>query len=112
MATAAKTDRIYCWELFDHADPLMAAVRRLYETALDEDERVPWEWLERGVKSRMAWRPGGNGRHLIVAGTEVGELAGFVFCMHLPGYGGYLSYVAVNDRSRGRGVGTRLYEQA
>jgi GNAT superfamily N-acetyltransferase len=112
MATAAKTDRIYCWELFDHADPLMGAVRELYETALDEDERVPWEWLERGVKARTEWRPGGHGRHLVVACTKSGELAGFVFCMHLPGYGGYLSYVAVCDRFRGRGVGTRLYEQA
>ena len=54
MATAAKTDRIYCWELFDPADPLMESVRGLYETALDEDERVPWEWLERGVKARTA----------------------------------------------------------
>jgi GNAT superfamily N-acetyltransferase len=112
MDTAAKTDRIYCWELLDPADRLLPAVRGLYETALDEDERVPWEWLEKGVTSRAGWRPGGNGRHLIVAGTEAGELAGFVFCMHLPGYGGYLSYVAVDDRFRGRGVGTRLYEQA
>lgn len=112
MATAATTDRIYCWELFDHADPLMGAVRALYESALDADERVPWEWLERGVKSRMGWRPGGNGRHLVVACTKEGELAGFVFCVHLPGYGGYLSYVAVSDRFRGRGVGAKLYEQA
>ena len=112
MATAAKTDRIFCWELFDHADPLMAAVRGLYESALDEDERVPWEWLERGVKGRTGWRPGTNGRHLVVAGTKTGELAGFVFCVHLPGYGGYLSYVAVDDRFRGQGIGTRLYEQA
>ena len=112
MATAATTDRIFCWELFDHADPLMGAVRALYESALDADERVPWEWLERGVKSRMGWRPGGNGRHLVVACTKEAELAGFVFCVHLPGYGGYLSYVAVSDQFRGRGVGAKLYEQA
>jgi GNAT superfamily N-acetyltransferase len=112
MATATTTDRIDCWELLNPADPLLAAVRRLYETALDEDERVPWEWLERGVTARAGWRPGGTGKHLIVAGTRTGELAGFVFCLHLPGYGGYLSYVAVADEFRGRGVGRRLYEQA
>ncbi|MCU0704090.1 MAG: GNAT family N-acetyltransferase [Fimbriiglobus sp.] len=117
MPSIGKMGRMFCWELVDAADPLLPEVRNLYEAALDEDERVPWEWLERGVKSRAGWRPGDSGRHLIVAASQPNtsdpaDLAGFVFCVHLPGYGGYLSYVAVADRFRGRGVGTRLYEQA
>jgi len=117
MATAATNDRIYCWELIDPTDLLLPAVRGLYETALDEDERVPWEWIERGVTSRAGWRPGGTNRHLIVAAAEPNttnpdELAGFVSCSHIPGYGGYLMYVAVGERFRRRGVGKRLYEQA
>jgi ribosomal protein S18 acetylase RimI-like enzyme len=117
MATKSRTHRIYCWELMNDADPLLPAVRGLYESCLEPDERIPWEWMERGVKTRSAWRPGGWGKHLLVASPEPetkepDKLAGFTTVAHLPGYGGYLSYVAVADAFRRRGVGARLFEQA
>ncbi len=117
MLTKTRKQRTYCWEILHDADPLLPAVRELYESALSPDERVPWEWLERGVKSRGEWRPGGWGKHLIVASpqretTDPERLVGFAFAAHIPGYGGYLSYIAVADPFRGRGVGARLFEQA
>lgn len=117
MSTKLRPPRTYCWEVVHESDPLLPAVRELYESALDADERVPWDWLERGVKSRAGWRPGGSGKHLIVASpdpetSDPARLAGFAFAMHLPGYGGYVSYVATADAFRRRGVGGRLYEQA
>jgi GNAT superfamily N-acetyltransferase len=117
MSTKTRKQRTYSWEILHAADPLLPAVRELYESALPSDERVPWEWLERGVKTRGEWRPGGWGKHLIVASpqretTDPERLAGFAFAAHVPGYGGYLSYIAVADQFRGRGVGARLFEQA
>ncbi|MFO0847085.1 MAG: GNAT family N-acetyltransferase [Gemmataceae bacterium] len=39
-------------------------------------------------------------------------LAGFLYGTHLPGYGGYVCYLGVDERFRRRGVGTRLFDQA
>ena len=51
------TDDTVCWELFDAADPLLDAARALYESTLEEAERIPWEWLARTPERRKAWRP-------------------------------------------------------
>lgn len=117
MSREKRQDRLFCWEILHSADSLLPAVRELYETALEHDERVPWEWLERGVKTRNDWRPGGWGKHIVVASPEPEtkdqhRLAGFASVVHIPGYGGYLSYLAVNEAFRGQGVGGRLFEQA
>jgi hypothetical protein len=103
---------IHCHELLSDTDELLAAVRILYETALDAAERVPWEWLERGVKTRRDWKPGTTNKHLMVATTPTGELAGFAFGLYLPGYGGYISYVAVEAGLRGQGVANKLFRFA
>ena len=119
LTRTAKKSRLYCWEVLDPSDPLLPAVRGLYESALEPEERIPWAWLERAVSSRADWRPGGQAwsKHLIVASTEAetthpDRLAGFCFAVYLPGYGGYVSYVATAERFRRRGVGSRLFEQA
>ena len=109
MRCSKTNNSVHCWELLSETDELLSAVRQLYESALDEAERVPWEWLERGVKSRRDWKPGTTNKHLMVATTATGELAGFAFGLYLPGYGGYISYVAVEPRFRGQGVANKLY---
>ncbi len=103
---------INCHELLSDTDNLLVAVRQLYESALDEAERVPWEWLERSVKTRRDWKPGTTNKHLMVSTTTTGELAGFAFAMYLPGYGGYISYVAVEPHFRGHGVANKLFRFA
>jgi len=87
-------------------------VRHLYETQLDAAERVPWAWIERGITHRTDWTPGKTNKHFLVATTPAGKLAGFIFAMYLPGYGGYVSYVAVDPAYRGRGVAKKLFRQA
>ena len=91
--------------MLDPTDPLLPAVRELYERALDPEERIPWVWLERSFGADR------TNRHLVVA-SEHGSLAGFCFALYLPGYGGYVSYVATGERFRRRGVGAKLLEHA
>ncbi len=43
---------------------------------------------------------------------DIGRVAGFCSAIHLPGYGGYVSYVAVAEQFRRRGVGVLLFERA
>ena len=40
---------IVCWEPTDVTDPMVWAAGRLYERTLDPDERIPWEWIARGL---------------------------------------------------------------
>ena len=117
MATPPPADRMYCWELMATEHPLLPAVRDLYESALAEEERIPWGWLERAVRSRAEWLPGGWGKHLLVAAPKPRaerpeDLAGFAYAVHLPGFGGYIGYVAVAEAFRKRGVVGRLFEQS
>lgn len=127
-----RSDRIFCWDALDATSPLVRAAERLYEATQHPDERIPWGWIARSVKGRCHWRPGSWGKHLILAAPAPGEsqpmtlgadwkpedeeiaaqnLAGFAYAVHLPGFGGYVCYVGVDERFRRRGVGTRLFEQ-
>jgi GNAT superfamily N-acetyltransferase len=111
-----RNDRVFCFEPFDVTDPLVRAAEQLYEATQQPDERIPWGWIARSVKGRVQWRPGQAGRHLLLAMPEERmddptALAGFAFGTHIPGYGGYISYIGVADQYRKRGVGTRLFEQ-
>ncbi len=107
---------VVCWELLDASDPLLADVRRLYESTLAPAERIPWEWLQRAVARRVAWRPGLYCPHLLVAAAraasgQLGPVNGFVYGGHVPVYGGYGCYLGVEEAARRRGVATRLLEQ-
>ncbi|MFO0796253.1 MAG: GNAT family N-acetyltransferase [Gemmataceae bacterium] len=99
---------VSCWEVTDVTDPRVRAAGRLYERTLDPDERIPWEWIERGV-GNPSGRTAGWKRHLILA--EAGDvLAGYAYGAYIPGYGGYLCYLGVDEACRGAGVGTKLFE--
>lgn len=105
-----------CWEATDAADPMTVAAGKLYEQTLAPEERIPWEWIERSLMSRIELKPGTRRRHLLLATPEGREgdpesLAGYAYGSYLPGYGGYLCYMGVAEWARRHGVGSRLFEQ-
>jgi len=99
---------IECWQptVDDHA--ALVHAQCLYESTLDADERIPWVWIERSVFER---EPAANGwcKHLILARVN-DDLAGLVYGAFLPGFGGYLCYVTIDERYRKLGLATRLYD--
>jgi GNAT superfamily N-acetyltransferase len=101
-----------CREILDPDDPVLPAARALYESVLDEDERIPWEWLARTPERRQTWRPGQRRPHLVVAieRESPNRPLGFGYGAFLPGYGGYICYLGVDPASRGRGIGRKLFE--
>ena len=111
-----RNDRIFCLEAFDVDDPLVRAAERLYLTTQHPAERIPWGWIAKSLKGRAARRPNAAGSHLLTATPEehaesADHLAGFAYGSHVPGYGGYLSYLGVDRAYRQRRVGTRLMAQ-
>jgi hypothetical protein len=102
---------IVCREILDRADPILPAARRLYESTLDVDERIPWEWLARTPERRAAWKAGQRRSHLVVATPkdDVNRPVGFGYGAFLPSYGGYICYMGVEPTARGRGVGTQVF---
>lgn len=111
------SDRMECREVWDVRDPLLLDAEQLYRATQHPDEAIPWEWIVRSLRQRENWRPGTRNRHLVLA-TEPGEpgesgnptVAGFAYGVHIPGYGGYVCYLGVDNRFRKRGVGTSLFE--
>jgi GNAT superfamily N-acetyltransferase len=102
-----------CHEALDPTAPALAQAGALYEATQPADERIPWEWIARSVAGRAARRPGDWCPHLILAtsratrrGAE--DVVGFAHGIFLGGLGGYLAYLGVDERQRGRGVGRRL----
>ena len=102
---------IVCREILDPDDPVLPLARVIYETTLDEDERIPWEWLAHTPERRRGWRPGRRRSHLVVATPQDGpnRAVGFGYGAFLPGYGGYVCYMGVEPAARGRGAGTLLF---
>lgn len=94
-------------------DPAMTRVRSLYEQSINVSERIPWDWLASFVREAA---PLPRRSHLVVAQRVAdgrdGPVFGFVSGLHCRRFGGYLSYVAVDPRARGRGVGAMLYKAA
>lgn len=111
-----RNDRIFCLEAFDVDDPLVRAAERLYLSTQHPAERIPWGWIAKSLKGRAARRPNAAGSHLLTAMPEehvesAEHLAGFAYGSHVPGYGGYMSYLGVAQAYRKRRVGTRLMAQ-
>src|SRR5947209_18274203 len=113
------------WEALDGDNPALEQARRLCEATQAPDEQIPWKWIAGAVEARKEWRPGSWAAHLVLAGPRPptspkrkredaqgvqGEVSGFAYGIHLPGYGGYLSYLGVDPQRRRGGVGRRLIE--
>jgi GNAT superfamily N-acetyltransferase len=105
------TTGIVCREILDPEDPVLPAARTIYESTLDEDERIPWEWLARTPERRREWKPGRRRSHLVVATPkdDPNHAVGFGYGAFLPGYGGYVCYLGVDPAARNRGAGTLLF---
>jgi GNAT superfamily N-acetyltransferase len=102
---------IVCREIVDADDPVLPAARALYESVLEEAERIPWEWLARTPARRREWQPGQRRGHVVVAvpTLDVTRPVGFGYGAFLPDYGGYVCYLGVSPNARGRGIGTALF---
>jgi GNAT superfamily N-acetyltransferase len=105
--TERMADPIRYRDLTHPRDPALGPARRIYETTLDEDERIPWEWLARTPQRRADWNPGQRRPHIVVAESD--RVVGFGYGVFLPGYGGYVCYLGVDPAARGRGGGAGLF---
>src|SRR5262245_53793232 len=104
------SETIVC-ELATPSDPAMGPARDLYESVLDEAERIPWEWLARTAERRRDWKPGQRRGHLVVSTPKdrPDSPNGFGYGAFLPGYGGYVCYLGVDPAWRGQGIGGQLF---
>jgi hypothetical protein len=102
---------IECREITAIDDPILPAAQLLYESVLDESERIPWEWLARTPARRREWQPGQRRSHLVVAvrKSDLQAPIGFGYGAFLPGYGGYVCYLGVAPDARGHGAGTAIF---
>jgi GNAT superfamily N-acetyltransferase len=106
-------NEILCWEALDPQDPALERVRHLYETTQAASERIPWRWIEGAVAERTSWRPRHWAPHLLLAAPRSRKgnpepVVGFAYGIHVPGYGGYATYLGVEAKHRGKGIGGRL----
>lgn len=105
-----RTATICFREVINENDPILKSVRKLYERTLSSSERIPWDWLATFVQPVPSLQ---RRSYLIVAmraGGKTGQqLLGFVTGTYQPRFGGYLSYVAVHSKARGRGIAPSLY---
>jgi hypothetical protein len=103
-----------CWEILHPMDPVLIDIKRLYESTQKVEEQIPWEWIERSISRKAEWEPGRWSPHLIVSADgnerDISPISGFIYGGHLPGFGGYVSYIGVNPIQRKRGTGTMLYQ--
>jgi GNAT superfamily N-acetyltransferase len=99
-------------EIIDADDPILPAARTLYESVLEEAERIPWDWLARTPARRREWQPGQRRGHIVVAvpKLDVNQPVGFGYGAFLPDYGGYVCYLGVSPDARGQGIGTTLFQ--
>src|SRR4051794_41206354 len=103
---------IVCREALDPEDSALGQARRLYESTQAAPERIPWAWIAQAVAGRSSWRPGYWAAHLLLATARSGEdedgpVVGFVYGIHVPGYGGYSTYPGRCPGYRRHGAGSR-----
>jgi GNAT superfamily N-acetyltransferase len=105
---------IECHELTSPDSIILNSARRLYESTLHPSERIPWESIERTIWAKATGSSACWNRHLLIAGdpSSPRDVFGYLVATFFPGYGGYVSYMGVDQRARGRGVGTMLYRSA
>jgi GNAT superfamily N-acetyltransferase len=103
---------IVCRDILNPDNPILPAAQRLYESVLEEEERIPWPWLARTPERTRDWRPGQRRPHLVVAidPDAPDRPLGFGYGAFIPGYGGYVCYLGVEPAARGRGIGGKLFE--
>jgi GNAT superfamily N-acetyltransferase len=82
---------------------------------LPPEERIPWRWIKHKVADRRSRCLDEGNWHLFLAGLRrrsgpARPVVGLTYGAHLAGFGGYLSYIAVSEEHRGRGIGFRLLE--
>jgi GNAT superfamily N-acetyltransferase len=108
------TPEVICWEALQPRGKALRQARRIYESCLPEEERIPWRWIKEGLARERVWPEDRWSCHLLLAGLrrpgeEKRRVIGFAYGAHVPGFGGYGGYLGVDPRYRGRGVGTRLW---
>ncbi len=103
-----------CWEVVDPRDPALCLAQHLYETTQAIDEQIPWEWIARVPERRQAWSPGKSRPHLLLATARDDPAAlplGFSLGTYLPQFGGYISYLGVDQQARRHGIATSLFTE-
>lgn len=106
--------QIECHELTSPDSNILNSARRLYESTLHACERIPWESIERTIWTKATGSSACWNRHLLIAHDPASprDVLGYLVATFFPGYAGYVSYMGVDHRARGRGVGTMLYRSA
>ena len=97
---------VICWEALNPQDKALRETRRLYRASLPAEERIPWRWIKRQVAGRVRWRYGEWQPHLLLARLHRrpptgSPVVGFTYGAHVPGFGGYMGYIAVSQEQRG-----------
>jgi ribosomal protein S18 acetylase RimI-like enzyme len=114
-ATPFRLTDVICWEALDPGDKTLRQARRLYKASLPAEERIPWRWIKHKVANRRSRCLDEGSWHLLLAGLRrqrgaARPVVGLTYGAHLPGFGGYVSYIAVSEEHRGQGIGLRLLE--
>ncbi|MBL8797252.1 MAG: GNAT family N-acetyltransferase [Planctomycetia bacterium] len=110
-ASGVRPPEVVCWEALDPKSDEVRQARTLYKQCLAADERIPWRWIKQSLAGRLNWRWDEWTCHLLLAGLRqrsARPVLGFTYGAHIPDFGGYLSYIAVDPRQRGRGLAARL----
>jgi hypothetical protein len=113
LASLPRASDVLYWEALAPRGKALRQARRLYKRLLMPEERIPWRWIRKGLGCEPTQQPDGRNCHLLLAGRgapDTRRVVGMAYGAYLPSYGGYGAYLAVDERQRGRGIGTRLWQ--
>jgi GNAT superfamily N-acetyltransferase len=113
LSSPVRKSDVLIWEAFDPDDKALWEARRLYKEGLPPEERIPWRWIRHQIEGRVRAREGEWKSHLLLARLNrpkglIDPVVGFTYGAHVPGFGGYMGYIAVSKAHRGHGIGGRL----